>query len=207
MDAELPRDPGAIGPMGSMGSMGSVGSMNQIGSQPGQSAAPLHRPQSLHFQNGQGQGLAGHQGGPQLKGQGAQGPQGPQSAPPTSLGPPIPEVSQANHNVDPAIEKAFRNMAQSINQKDKEIAQLKLRIEALVTASSINMTDSAGRKMDEAEVAHRIVVRLTALKKENERLAKMLSQGRAAQKEVELGLLRQENESLKARIQELEKPQ
>lgn len=181
--------------------MGSIGS---IGSQPNHSAASLHRPQSLHSQTGQGQGLAGQQGGPQLQGQ---GPQGPQSAPPTSLGPSIPEVPQAGHSVDPAIEKAFRNMAQSINQKDKEIAQLKLRVEALVTASAINMTDSIGRKMDEAEVAHRIVVRLTALKKENERLAKMLSQGRAAQKEVELGLLRQENETLKARIQELEKSQ
>jgi WTAP/Mum2p family len=111
--------------------------------------------------------------------------------------------------IDPSVEIAFRNMAKNLQDKDKALADLKLQIEALVTALAIEGTgrnDKAVQKfletnkMDVDEIAHRIVVRLKVLTEENETLGIMLSQSRAAQKEVELGILRRENSMLKGRL-------
>lgn len=118
------------------------------------------------------------------------------------------------HQVDPAVEQAFRDMAKSLEEKEATIGELKLQIEALLAASATSgvakndktvLENGLNRKMDGNEMAHRIVVRLKTLKQENETLGKMLSQGRAAQKEVELGILKRENSILKSRIEELEK--
>lgn len=118
------------------------------------------------------------------------------------------------HQVDPAVEQAFRDMAKSLEEKEATIGELKIQIEALLAAAATSgvskndktvLENGLNRKMDGNEMAHRIVVRLKTLKQENETLGKMLSQGRAAQKEVELGILKRENSLLKSRIEELEK--
>lgn len=120
------------------------------------------------------------------------------------------------HQVDPAVEQAFRDMAKSLEEKEAKIVDLKLQIEALLATSATGgvskndktlLENGMNRKMDGNEMAHRIVVRLKTLKQENETLGKMLSQGRAAQKEVELGILKRENTVLKTRVEELEKQQ
>lgn len=112
--------------------------------------------------------------------------------------------------VDPSVEVAFRNMAKNLQEKDKTIADCKLRLEALITALSVEGNARNDKivqqfletnKMDSEEIAHRIVTRLKVLTEENETLGTMLSQGRASQKEVELGILQRENSMLKHRLE------
>lgn len=85
----------------------------------------------------------------------------------------------SNNQVDPSIEIAFRNMAKNLQDKDKFVAELKLQLDALMTALAIEgnaRNDRAvqqfldSNKMDLDEVAHRIIVRLRTLTEENETL-------------------------------------
>ncbi|CAN6662278.1 hypothetical protein TRVA0_034S00320 [Trichomonascus vanleenenianus] len=118
-------------------------------------------------------------------------------------------LKEALENLDPAIEKAFRDMAKSVEEKDREIAELKFQIEAMMTATVIGgskadkmvLEDVMHKKMDGLEMVHRMMMRFRALRQENEVLGRMLSQGRAAQKEVEIGILRQENLLLKNKLE------
>lgn len=117
------------------------------------------------------------------------------------------------HQVDPAIDQAFKNMAKSLEEKEAIINDLKTQIEAILAATTSGklsknektiLENATNRKIDGNEMAHRIVMKLQTLKEENETLGRMLSQGRAAQKEVELGILKRENTLLKNRVEQLE---
>ena len=89
--------------------------------------------------------------------------------------------STQTFNVDPAAEQAFRSMAKSLVDKENQIAELKLQVEALLAASAmtgsgianaakVQTLDGASTNMDCQEMAHRILVRIKNLKQENESL-------------------------------------
>ena len=89
--------------------------------------------------------------------------------------------STQTFNVDPAAEQAFRSMAKSLEDKENQIAELKLQVEALLAASAmtgsgianaakVQTLDGASTNMDCQEMAHRILVRIKNLKQENESL-------------------------------------
>ena len=87
----------------------------------------------------------------------------------------MPSVN-APRQTDP-VEAAFSTMARNLEEKESAVAELKLQLEAIVTAIAVGgqgergLEDAlANTKMDITEVAHRIVVRLKSLKEENDAL-------------------------------------
>lgn len=97
------------------------------------------------------------------------------------------------HRVEPSVEKVFRDMGELVKAKEDEIGRLNATIEALMAHDG----------HDEA-AAFRVYSKLQSLVDENKRLGKMLGSGKSVQHEIELGILRVENEELKRQLQERE---
>lgn len=93
------------------------------------------------------------------------------------------------HRVEPSVEKVFRDMGELVKTKEEEISRLNTTIEALMAHDG----------HDEA-AAYRVYSKLQSLVDENKRLGKMLGSGRSIQHEIELGILRVENEELKRKL-------
>ncbi|KAG5358667.1 hypothetical protein CJU89_5308 [Yarrowia sp. B02] len=94
------------------------------------------------------------------------------------------------HRVEPSVEKVFREMGELVKTKEDEIARLNTTIESLMAHDG----------HDEA-AAFRVYSKLQSLVDENKRLGKMLGSGRSVQHEIELGILRVENEELKRKLE------
>lgn len=94
------------------------------------------------------------------------------------------------HRVEPSVEKVFRDMGELVKAKEDEIERLTATIESLMAHDGL----------DEG-AAFRVYSRLQSLVDENKRLGKMLGCGRSVQHEIELGILRVENEELKRRLE------
>ncbi|KAG5355504.1 hypothetical protein CJU90_6581 [Yarrowia sp. C11] len=93
------------------------------------------------------------------------------------------------HRVEPSVEKVFRDMGELVKAKEDEISRLNATIESLMAHDG----------HDEA-AAFRVYSKLQSLVDENKRLGKMLGSGRSVQHEIELGILRVENEDLKRKL-------
>lgn len=102
-----------------------------------------------------------------------------------------PDISTV-HNMDPSAEAAFREIAAKVRIKNEEISRLENTIEALVGQGGY----------DEA-AAYRVCSKMQALVSENKRLGGMLSAGRAMQHEIEIGILRVENENLQKKLEQV----
>ncbi|SCU91714.1 LAFA_0F05358g1_1 [Lachancea sp. 'fantastica'] len=105
------------------------------------------------------------------------------------------------------LEAIFHKLSQTLAAKDKELKDTKLRLESLVTAVSLNTTNSVTKlgRYDEEALAHKMVVRLENLTKENQDMAKMLGYGRSKEIYIEMELLKKENQELKRKLQQLER--
>lgn len=93
------------------------------------------------------------------------------------------------HRVEPSVEKVFRDMGELVKAKEDEISRLNTTIESLMA-----------REGHEEAAAFRVYSKLQSLVDENKRLGKMLGSGRSVQHEIELGILRVENEELKRKL-------
>ncbi|KAG5360098.1 hypothetical protein CJU89_3153 [Yarrowia sp. B02] len=96
------------------------------------------------------------------------------------------------HKMDNATENAFRDLNAKVKTKSDEVQRLELTIEALL----------AQGPYDES-AAYRVCAKMQSLVAENKRLGSMLGAGRALQQEIEIGILRVENETLQKQIDAL----
>ncbi|KAL6950105.1 hypothetical protein ACO0QE_000778 [Hanseniaspora vineae] len=113
------------------------------------------------------------------------------------------------------LETIVNRLALKLSKKDKELQETNDRLETLITAivsnpspsmmnpSLSNVSTKYGR-YDVETLAHKMVVRLEMLTRENQEMAKMLSYGRSKEYQIELELLRKENQLLKERVAVLE---
>ncbi|SJM81801.1 related to protein MUM2 [Zygosaccharomyces bailii] len=104
------------------------------------------------------------------------------------------------------LETMFKRMSKSLQKKEEELAAANQTLESLLTALSLNPTNSVTKfgRYDPEALAHKTVVRLETLTKENQEMAKMLAYGRSKETQIELQLMKRENEELKAKIMELQ---
>ena len=120
----------------------------------------------------------------------------------------FPEIPNSINELISRLSK--RNEANNAKIKD-----LETRLDSLLTAVMMNPMNINGNsnilnnvpaehgRYDEEAIAHKLVVRLETLTKENEEMGKMLSYGRSKEYQIDIKLLKRENEILKAKIKEL----
>lgn len=121
----------------------------------------------------------------------------------------FPEIP---NSINELIARLSKNNENNINK----IKDLETRLESIVTAIMMNPMNVNGNvnglnnvpteygRYDEEAIAHKLVVRLETLTKENEEMGKMLSYGRSKEMQIDIKLLQRENELLNKRIKELE---
>lgn len=98
----------------------------------------------------------------------------------------------------------FKNLTSTLNEKSVELEDTKQRLEALLVSISMNSNSSklitVSGQLDEQELTHKIISKMSILQNENENLLKMISYSNKLSLLIELGLLRNENESLKQQL-------
>lgn len=105
-----------------------------------------------------------------------------------------------------SVEKMFKKMADSLQKKDEELIAANQTLESILTALALNPTNSMTKygRYDPEALAHKTVVRMETLTKENQEMSKMLAYGRSKETQIELQLMKRENEELKAKLMEFE---
>lgn len=114
--------------------------------------------------------------------------------------------SNGNFEVPKNQEQLYNKLVETIQVTKKELDDTKSRLEALVTAIALNPNTSSYKngRYDEEEIAHKVISKMQILTEENEELSKMLSYGKSKEKDIEIGLLRQQNTELREKISKLE---
>lgn len=104
------------------------------------------------------------------------------------------------------VENMFKKMSSSLQKKDEELMAANQTLESILTALALNPTNSMTKfgRYDPEALAHKMVVRLENLTKENKEMSKMLAYGRSKEAQIELQMMRNENEELKAKVMELQ---
>lgn len=105
------------------------------------------------------------------------------------------------------INEIFNKLTTNYSNLEQELNETKQRLESLVTAITLNPTNSITNngRYDELEISHKIILKLDLLKKENEELLKQLSFGKSKEVDIELNLLKMENAKLKEKLKQYEK--
>ncbi|KAL6934936.1 hypothetical protein ACO0R3_000903 [Hanseniaspora guilliermondii] len=115
-----------------------------------------------------------------------------------------------------SINELIARLSRSNENNINKIKDLETRLDSIVTAIMMNPMNINGNvnglnnvpteygRYDEEAIAHKLVVRLETLTKENEEMAKMLSYGRSKEMQIDIKLLQRENELLNKKIKELE---
>lgn len=98
----------------------------------------------------------------------------------------------------------FQDMTRTLNERSRECEETKARLEALVVALVMNKDAgvAAHGSCDPQETAHRITTKMAVLQAENETLLRMASFSNKQSLLIENGLLRSENQALKAKLSE-----
>ncbi|AMD20988.1 HEL293Cp [Eremothecium sinecaudum] len=117
------------------------------------------------------------------------------------------ELDHMSVEIPANLEIIFNKLATSLKRKDEELEDTRKRLESIMTAISLNPTNSVTRfgRYDEEALAHKMVVRLEMLTKENQEMAKLLSYGRSKETHIELELLKKVNLELQKKTEQLEK--
>ncbi|CCH47164.1 DNA double-strand break repair rad50 ATPase [Wickerhamomyces ciferrii] len=104
------------------------------------------------------------------------------------------------------INEIFTKLTTNYNKLELELQDTKKRLESLITAISLNPSNSITNngRYDELEISHKIILKLDLLKKENEELLNQLSFGKSKEVDIELNLLKMENEQLKEKLKSFE---
>lgn len=107
--------------------------------------------------------------------------------------------------VPTSVEQVFKKLSSSLEKKDKELEETKQTLESVLTALALNPTNSVTKygRYDAEALAHKMVVRLETLTKENQEMAKMLAYGRAKEVQIELQLAKMENRELRDTVSKL----
>lgn len=114
--------------------------------------------------------------------------------------------TQGDFEVPKNYEELYHKLVDKIQSTEAELNDTKLRLESLVTAISMNPnpTNYKNGRYDEQEVSHKIISKLKLLSEENEELSRMLSYGKSKEKDIEIALLRKQNNDLLEKVSKLE---
>lgn len=101
----------------------------------------------------------------------------------------------------------FEDLTRTLNERTQELEETKSRMDAILVGLVMNKESSvfSDGSFDPQELAHRITTKLSTLQKENQSLLRMVSHGNQQSLLVEMGLLKNENKVLRAKIAALEK--
>ncbi|KAH7586433.1 Protein MUM2 [Nakaseomyces glabratus] len=108
-------------------------------------------------------------------------------------------------DVPNSLDIIFRKLSSALQKREKELDETKTNLESVLAAMALNPSNSSTKfgRYDPENLAHKTVVRLETLTKENQEMARMLSFGRAKEKHIALELLKKENKDLKTQIIQL----
>ncbi|GAV54732.1 hypothetical protein ZYGR_0AS00540 [Zygosaccharomyces rouxii] len=117
-----------------------------------------------------------------------------------------PHVPPLSLEIPDSVENMFKKMSESLQKKDEELIAANQTLESILTALALNPTNSMTKygRYDPEALAHKTVVRIETLTKENQEMSKMLAYGRSKEAQIELQLMKKENEELKAKVMELQ---
>ncbi|CCK72171.1 Mum2p KNAG_0J00890 [Huiozyma naganishii CBS 8797] len=109
--------------------------------------------------------------------------------------------------VPSSLDDVVRGLAEQVAARNKELQSTRETLESVLTAVALNPSNSVTKtgRYDVEAVAHKMVVRLELLNRENKEMAKMLSYGRAKELQVELNLARKEANELRRELDALKK--
>ncbi|CAR28321.1 hypothetical protein ZYGR_0R00550 [Zygosaccharomyces rouxii] len=117
-----------------------------------------------------------------------------------------PHVPPLSLEIPDSVEDMFKKMSKSLQKKDEELIAANQTLESILTALALNPTNSMTKygRYDPEALAHKTVVRIETLTRENQEMSKMLAYGRSKEAQIELQLMKKENEELKAKVMELQ---
>lgn len=114
--------------------------------------------------------------------------------------------SNGNYEIPKNYEELYLKLVEKIQATESELDDTKTRLEALVTAIAMNPNPSTFKngRYDEEEISHKIISKLKMLTEENEELSRMVSYGKSKEKDIEIALLRKQNNDLLEKVAKLE---
>lgn len=97
----------------------------------------------------------------------------------------------------------FKDLTRTLNERTQELEDTKSRLEAIVVALVMgkNSTVTSSGSFDGQELAHRITNKMEVLQAENEALLKMISHSNKQSLLIEIGLLKNENNLLRQKLE------
>lgn len=100
----------------------------------------------------------------------------------------------------------FKDLTRTLNERTKELEETKSRLEAIVVGLVMNKNTTVitNGTFDAQELAHRITNKLEVLQNENESLLKMVSHSNKQSLLIEIGLLKNENNLLRQKVEKME---
>lgn len=104
------------------------------------------------------------------------------------------------------VETILYTLATRLKETQEKLKTTEDSLESILCAIALNPSNSITKdgRYDVETIAHKIIVRLEILTKENKEMAKMLSYGKSKEINIELNLAKRENMELKERIKVLE---
>ena len=104
------------------------------------------------------------------------------------------------------VETILYTLATRLKETQEKLKATEDSLESILCAIALNPSNSITKdgKYDVESIAHKMIVRLEILTKENREMAKMLSYGKSKEINIELNLTRKENMELKEKIKVLE---
>lgn len=98
-----------------------------------------------------------------------------------------------------SIESLYNELSSKLLTKEEELMETNDNLESLITSITLNPTNSITKngRYDIETIAHKMIVKLEILNKENKEMAKMISYGRSKELQIELNLAQLENAKLK----------
>lgn len=100
----------------------------------------------------------------------------------------------------------FRDLTRTLSERTQELEETKSRLEAIVVGlvMSKGSTATTTGSFDGQELAHRITNKMEVLQAENEALLKMISYSNKQSLLIEIGLLKNENNLLRQKVEKAE---
>lgn len=104
------------------------------------------------------------------------------------------------------VETILYTLSTKLKETQEKLKMTEDHLESVLCAIALNPSNSITKdgRYDIETIAHKMIVRLEILTKENKEMAKMLSYGKSKEISIELNLARRENAELKEKIKVLE---
>ncbi|CCH61312.1 hypothetical protein TBLA_0E02560 [Henningerozyma blattae CBS 6284] len=118
---------------------------------------------------------------------------------------PFNKIDELSTRHPTTIPEAFRYLTNKLQIKENELAEVNKNLENVLAAVALDPENPLLKdgETDLKKISEKVVIQLETLTKENQELSKNLSYAHSKEKQIELGLLKQENEVLQQQINSL----